>query len=252
MRVLVFQHIAIEHPGVFCDFMRAEGVRWDAVELDEGEPIPALEGYQALIVMGGPMDVWQESEHPWLVAEKAAIREAVSHHRIPYLGICLGHQLLATALGGEVGPIPGSEVGVLEIELTPEAEQDPLFSGLPRRGRSLQWHSAEVKRLPPDSVVLARSPICPIQAFRAGAQAYGIQYHTEVTRDTVPEWGCVPAYANALESTLGEGALESFEREVASSLPQFNASARTLYDNFMRIVRARDQGGDDRRRAVSG
>ena len=130
------------------------------------------------------------------------------------------------------------EVGVLEIELSAEAGRDRLFQGVPERSRSLQWHSAEVTRLPPASVVLAHSPGCQIQAFRAGAHAYGIQYHTEVTRDTVPAWGCVPAYARALEQTLGEGALESFDRDVATSLPHFNANARTFYDNFVAIVRS--------------
>ena len=75
MKALVFQPLAIEHPGILRDFMAADGVTWDAVELDEGQAIPALEGYDALLVMGGPMDVWQETEHPWFVAEKAAIRQ---------------------------------------------------------------------------------------------------------------------------------------------------------------------------------
>jgi len=83
MRVLVFQHIAIEHPGIFRDFLAADGVAWDAVELDAGDPIPPLDGYDALLVMGGPMDVWEEDAHPWLAAEKRAIRAAVAERAMP-------------------------------------------------------------------------------------------------------------------------------------------------------------------------
>ncbi|MFP6742009.1 MAG: type 1 glutamine amidotransferase, partial [Alphaproteobacteria bacterium] len=128
MRLLVFQHIDIEHPAIFRDFLAEDGVEWDEVELDEGEPIPPLDGYDALWVMGGPMDVWQEDEHPWLVPEKAAVREAVAMRRMPYFGVCLGHQLLGEALGGTVGPMASGEIGVLDVELTPAGAADPLFA----------------------------------------------------------------------------------------------------------------------------
>lgn len=124
MRLLVLQHIACEHPGVFRRFLAADGIAWDAVELDEGEPIPELESYDMLWVMGGPMDVWDVDEHPWLVAEKEAIRRWVRELRRPFLGLCLGHQLLADALGGTCGPQRPPEVGILEIELTPEGRSD--------------------------------------------------------------------------------------------------------------------------------
>ena len=236
MRFLVFQHIDIEHPGSLRDFMREDGVQWDTVELDEGEPIPALDPYDALIVMGGPMDVWEEDEHPWLVSEKAAIREAVADRGMPFLGFCLGHQLLAVALDGEAGPMAVPEVGVLDVNLDPAGSADPLFAGLPSTVASLQWHSVEVWRLPSDSVTLASSPACAVQSFRTGRHAYGIQFHMEITADTVPEWGCVPAYQTALESTLGAGALEDMRQQVDRRLPDFTANARRLYRNFRRIV----------------
>jgi GMP synthase-like glutamine amidotransferase len=238
MRLLVFQHIAIEHPGIFRDFLAADGIAWDAVELDAGEPIPPLAGYDALWAMGGPMDAWQEDEHPWLIAEKRAIREAVAERRMPYLGVCLGHQLLGAALGGRVGPMAKAEVGILDVELTAAGRQDPLFAGLASRFKALQWHGAEVADLPPAATVLAGSPACAVQAIRIGESAYGVQYHVELTDRTVTEWGEVPAYARALDRTLGVGALPRFAGAAAEAMAGFNRDARLLYDNFMALARA--------------
>ena len=174
MHILVFQHIAIEHPGIFRDFFRDDGVRWTAVELDQGEAIPDLTDFDALWVMGGPMDAWQEDAHPWLVPEKAAIRRAVTELNMPFLGVCLGHQLLADALGGRVGPMEAAEVGILDVEITEAGAADPLMSGLPRTGKCLQWHGAAVLEPPPGARVLARSPACPVQAIGIGRHAWGL------------------------------------------------------------------------------
>ncbi len=99
MKLLVFQHIACEHPGILRSFLREDGVAWDAVD-NAGEAIPALEAYDALWVMGGPMDVWDVEDCPWMIEEKRAIRRWVRDLDRPFLGLCLGHQLLADALGG--------------------------------------------------------------------------------------------------------------------------------------------------------
>lgn len=235
MRLLVFQHIAVEHPGVLADFLAADGLAWDAVELDLGEPIPPLDGYDALWVMGGPMDVWQEDAHPWLLAEKAAIREWVARDR-PFLGVCLGHQLLADALGGRVGLMPGPEVGVLTVEMTEAARTDPLLAGFGPFETCLQWHGAAVLEPPAGAVVLAQSPACAVQAMRVGRRAYGLQYHVEATAATVPEWAAVPDYARSLEATLGPGALDRLDGAVAARLPAFRSAARRLYDNFMALA----------------
>lgn len=236
MRILVFQHIACEHPGIFRDYLAADGIDWDAVELDAGEAIPPLERYDALWVMGGPMDVWEEDIHPWLTAEKKAIREAVWDRRMPYFGLCLGHQLLACALDGEVGKMRQAEVGILAVDLTPAGRVDPIMQGLPPRQRALQWHGAEVTKLPRDAVLLASSPLCAIQAMRVGANAWGLQYHVELTDRTVAEWGEVPAYAAALDATFGAGALPRLDRDAAALMPEFNGVAKQLYDNFMQAT----------------
>lgn len=250
MRFLVFQHIAIEHPGIFRDFLALDGIAWDAVELDAGEEIPSFDGYDALWVMGGPMDVWEEDRHPWLATEKRAIRSAVERG-LPYMGVCLGHQLLAAAMGGRVGKAPQAEVGVLDVALTDAGRRDPLFEGLAPVFKALQWHGAEVAATPPGAVVLAESPLCRVQAMRVGRWAYGLQYHTELTQSTVDEWGRIPAYACSLDQTLGTGALPRLDGEARRHMADFNRDSRRLYDNFMTLtgLRARLRPGG-RRHAV--
>lgn len=236
MRLLVFQHIACEHPGMLRKFLAEDEVSWDVVALDSGEPIPALEDYDALWVMGGPMDVWEEDEHPWLVPEKLAIRRWVRELGRPYLGLCLGHQLLADALGGTCEPQPEPELGIMEVELTTAGEQDPIFAGMARRQTCLQWHSVRVLRAPEDAVILAASALCPNQAMRVGRHAWSMQYHVEVEPDTVDNWGAVPAYNQALESALGVGALDRLKAEADEHMSGFAGNAEQLYRNFRAAV----------------
>ena len=236
MRVLVLQHIACEHPGIFRDFMAEDGVAWRAVALDEGEPIPDLDGYDALFSMGGPMDVWQTGDHPWIAAELAAIRDWVGRSR-PFLGFCLGHQLLALALGGAVGKAAEPEIGVMPVRLTGAGRASPFLRGVPDEFSCLQWHGAEVVRAPEGAEVLASSPSCAVNALAVGARAFSIQFHVEITPGTVAEWGAVPEYARALEEALGPGALARFDAEAAENMPGFAALARTLYRNFMAAAR---------------
>lgn len=233
MHILVLQHAAVEHPGIFRRFLEEDGHSWDTVELDQGGQLPSLDGYDALWVLGGPMDVWQEDEHPWLKDEKAFIQEAVEQRGMSYLGLCLGHQLLAEALGGSVGPAGTPEIGVMDVQMTEMGATGIFMDDLPDRFPCLQWHSAEVTKLPQGAEVLATSPDCAVQAMTWGPRAYSVQFHVEIEPDTVANWAKIPAYSAALEKAMGPGAVDRLAADCDRHMGEFNRLAERLYMNWL-------------------
>ena len=165
------------------------------------------------------------------------IREWVGGSRRPFLGFCLGHQLLAEAMGGEVGPAAEPEIGVMPVRLTDAGRASPFLRGVPDEFPCLQWHSAEVIRVPAGAEVLVSSPACAVNALSWAEHAFSVQFHVELTPSTVAEWGEIPEYAGALEAALGEGARARLDAGAAANMPAFAALARTLYRNFMAAVR---------------
>ena len=236
MKILVLQHVAVEHPGIFRSLLKADGLSWHTVELDEGQSIPDVTNYDLMIVMGGPQDVWQEDEFPWLRDEKSAIREFVVGLKRPFLGICLGHHLLAEAIGGKVGKSARPEVGVSVVSKTAAGHGDPLLRPLSDPLMVLQWHGAEVQELPSGTDVLATSEACAVQAFRYGRHAYGLQFHVEITDETVADWAAIPVYASALDRALGSGAVGRLKEQVDDLLPGFNRDAAAIYRNFRSLI----------------
>ena len=235
MEILVLQHINIEDPGYIKDLMIKDGVNITTIELDEGEKIPNnLNFFDGMLCMGGPMDTWMEKDFPWLIEEKKKIKEFVLELNKPYLGFCLGCQLLGEAIGGKVVKTNNPEIGMLDVNFLDEKKKDMLFADFPQKITSLQWHSYEVQELEKnrDVTLLASSKETKYQIFRYKNNAYGIQFHIEIKDTTVNDWGCVPEYKSALENQLGQGALEKFDKDAKENMTNMNNYSKILYTNF--------------------
>ena len=238
--VIVLQHIKIEDPGYIKDLMLQENVKLTTIELDEGEKIPSdLNKFDAMFCMGGPMDTWMENDYPWLVEEKKKIKEFVVDLKKPYLGFCLGCQLLGEVIGGKVVKSKPSEIGILDIKFLETKKNDNLFSSFPDQIKSLQWHSYEVQNLEfnKNVTLIASSNVTKYQIFKFQNHAYGIQFHIEIKDTTVGEWGCVPEYKSALEKQLGQGALEKFDLDAKNNMSNMNKYSKILYENFKKLLK---------------
>lgn len=185
MKLLIFQQVQVEGPGLLGEFLKRWGIPYDTVAFYKGDSIPPLSLYEALIVLGGPMSAYEEDKYPSLSGQDSAIKQAINQS-IPFLGICLGAQLLAKASGAKVVANPVKEIGFNRVQLTAQAADDRLFHGLPQELPVFQWHG-DTFHIPDGATKLASSSGCDNQAFRY-KNAYALQFHLEVTRAMVTKW----------------------------------------------------------------
>jgi GMP synthase-like glutamine amidotransferase len=234
--ILVFKHMPSQNPGIFRDFAESQDVEFIEIDLHAGDRIPELSDLDGLWVMGGSMNVWEEEQYPWLVEEKQVIRRAVNELNMPFLGICLGHQLLAEAMGGKVAKTENYEIGLFEVSPTDEGLNHPLLHDIPSSSQWVNVHLAEVVRAPEQAVILATSSQCQNHIMQIGKNAYSCQFHPEVCDHTLEEWMKIPGIPEALDGLLGSEGLAYFEFSIKNNLPANNAASSTLFRNWCGLV----------------
>ena len=230
-RVTCFQHIECEGPGSLLEVLRSRNVEVDILKPFQGDPIPGHLG-DGLVVLGGPMGVYEEKTFPWMTGELNAIRKCLDLS-LPVLGICLGSQMLAHVAGGQVfrGALP--EVGWYPVRWTAEGRLDPLFLELPASFEAFHWHG-DTFTLPPGAVRLAGSERYDNQVFKLGRNAYGLQCHLEVTEKMVQDWA--HRYAKELAPQGGPIRPERILGDLGAKARTLEALAEPVFLRFASLL----------------
>lgn len=232
MRVLAIIHQRDAGPGVFAEAIRDAGDELDEWTLAERPEPPADPlGYDAVLVLGGAMNVDEEEGHGWIAEEKSLLRELLERE-VPLLGLCLGGQLVAEAAGAEAGRATRPEIGWHQVEVTPEGEDDPLLGPLAPTFEAFQWHSYEFP-LPPGAVPIARSEVC-LQGARVGERAWALQFHPEVSHADALHWiDDYEADPDAMRIGIDPAVLGP---ETKAKIGAFNRLGRDLCLRWLRAV----------------
>ena len=231
-KVLVFQHVPFEPLGTLDPLLKDAGFRIRYVNFGrEPEQRPQLDRYEALIVLGGPMNTDQINTYPNLLTEVEIIREAVEEG-MSVLGICLGAQLLAKALGGSVSRNEVREIGWCDVEMTEAGLQDPVLSTFAPTQEVFQWHEDGIT-LPSGCELLASSPASPVQAFRYGEHAYGFQFHLEANRPLIERWLSVSVHAETLQEEVGHIDPDAIRAQTDSSIGSLQALSKATFSRWI-------------------
>lgn len=231
-RVLAIQHVRCETPGTISEALGEAGISIQIVRTFEGQTVPNnLKGWSGLIIMGGPMGVYEKDRHPFLRQELRLIETAI-RHEVPVLGVCLGSQLLASALGAAVTPGKKKEIGWNTITLSPEAMRDPLWANLEPAFMAYHWHG-DVFDLPSGAVSLASSDRTPHQAFRYGGRAYGVLFHMEVTEPIIEDM------VKTFQDELGTEGLDGREivQQARDHLPRLRKIGRSVFTRWAGLMK---------------
>ncbi len=242
MSTVFIQHHPASPPGTTLDVLRSYGHSIRIIKTHDGDGIPdSLDGIEAIISCGGPQSVC--ASDAMMESEYELLRQA-HQAEVPILGLCLGAQMVAHALGGEVGKLEGGpEVGFHEVALTPAGREDPLFKGIPWWTRQFEWHEDGVLTAPPGARVLASSKRGPIQAFSVGISTYGIQYHPEYTLDLVTEHWNRPD-----PLTEAGGGIEELARQTERHFDDFHRHGMRFFESVALFLMPVDRLNEGRMR----
>ncbi len=232
-RVLALQFCWDDPPGYLGDIMQEHNIHYEIVEVDKN-PTPDPTEFDAILAMGGLQHVGEDEKYPYLVDVESMIRKAVKEE-IPYLGICLGGQLLAHALGAPVKKHSITPLGFFEVQRTAKGNDDPLFHGLPESVQVFHWHE-DTFDIPQEAIQLACNTQTENQAFRYGRHAYGTQYHIEITPEMIDTWFHFPEYRQEIVNALGEDAVDNYVSQKANIFPLYRQHSRIMFENFLKIA----------------
>ena len=250
--VLVVQHVAHEPLGTLHALIRRGGFRIRYVNYARNPEMRVdISRYDGLIVLGGPMGVYQADTFPHLHIEMELIRAAIAQHK-PVLGICLGAQLIARTLGADVAPMPARELGWYDVTLSEEGRADPMLGELVRSPSApdpsasiFQWHG-DACSLPADATLLASSLACPVQAFRHGDNVYALQFHLEVDRPMIDRWLDLPEHQADIAETHGADGREAIRALTATRIEPLLRDANRVFGRWLELF------GSKRRKVVLG
>ncbi len=186
MRLHYLQHVPFENPGSILTWAKENKYVVTNTQLYKNDPFPRQQDFDWLVIMGGPMNIYEEEKYPWLAAEKKFIQEAIRSGKI-IIGLCLGAQLLADVTGGKVTQNPYKEIGWFPIQLSEKVRLSPLFSFFPEQPVVFQWHGDTFSVLPEEAECIAQSQACKNQAFIYKRRVFGFQYHLENTPSIIKD-----------------------------------------------------------------
>lgn len=232
MRIHYIQHVAFEDLGYIQEWAIENGHTLSKTLLHEGQSLPILDDFDFLVIMGGPMNIYEENVYPWLIEEKAFIKKAIDNDKI-VLGICLGAQLIADVLGGLIFKNSYKEIGWFPVTLSQDGQNSPLFKGFPLDFIPFHWHG-DTFDLPPACKNICYSDACENQGFTYGDRVIGLQFHLEATSKSIND-----IITNCSNEIVADKYIQSADQILSKmeNIPKVNSLMINLLDNIVDTVK---------------